>query len=286
MQSLNSSFRGFLFFLAVAGSLSGYQEIPEPPDPEFVPLTFLEQERAIVFQRLRHFKLEGNESILHLGCRDGYLSNEIAKYLPEGNIVGLENVFAEEPQIKSSNVSFLQGKFVEQGWENCYDYVICTQFDEWDDNPYKLFYAIRKAVKPGGIAIILICAANGSLPEANRLYRWLEQPENQEYAPYMRFWSNIDFSKFRSFENKYPDFRPTLYGGMRRMFACFKDLEQFREESRKWFRRIALLPFPLQELTLNHLVAVMKDRGTSNYHGEDFYKFYYKLEIAVCRKAE
>ncbi len=272
-----------MFFLLISANLIAYQEIPEVPDPKNVPLTFLQQERSMVLQYLKCFKIKGNETILHLGCRDGYLTNEIAQYLPEGRIVGLENTFAEEPKTGSDNVSFFQGKFVEQGWENCYDYVICTQFDEWDDNPYKLFDAIRKALKPGGVVIILIYADDFSLPAANPLYQWLEQPENQEYAPYMRFWSNIDISKYRSFGDKYPDFRSN-YGDVLRLFACFEDLEQFREEG-ELIRQIALLPLPLQELTLNHLVAVMKEYGTSNYDGEDIYKFYYRLEIACWRKA-
>jgi SAM-dependent methyltransferase len=282
MQSLFTSFRCFLFFLALAGSLSAYQEIPEPLDPEIFPLTFLQQERSVVFQRLRHLKLIGNENILHLGCRDGYLSNEIAKYLPEGNLVGLENVYAEQPQVKSDNVSYFQGKFVEQGWENLYDYIICTQFDEWDDDPDKLFDAIRKALKPGGKAIILICT-DCALPAINPLEDWLIKSENQEYAPFLRFWSNIDCSKLRTL--KYPDFR-SVYGKLTRMISFFRGLEQFREESRKWFRKIASLPMPLQDVALNHLVTVAEKDGTYHLDEEDFYTFYYKLEVACRQKAE
>ncbi|HEY5235248.1 MAG TPA: hypothetical protein VIJ14_03625, partial [Rhabdochlamydiaceae bacterium] len=180
---------------------------------------------------------------------------------------------------------FLQGKFVEQGWENCYDYVICTQFDEWDDNHDKLFDAIRKAVKPGGVAIILLCTDDFSLPAANPLDEWLQKSENQEYAPYMRFWSNIGVSKFRSYKRKYPDFFPIPGGMIRRMITCFRDLEQFREESRKWFRKIALLPRPFQDVVLNHLVAVTKTEGTLYFNRWHYYLFYYNLEVTCCRKA-
>lgn len=264
------------------GPLIAYQEIPEIPDPLNVPMTFLEQERAIVLQSLKNNKLKGNESILHLGCRDGYLSNEIAKYLPEGHIIGLENTFAEEPQVSSNNISFLKGKFVGQGWENRYDYIICTQFDEWDDNPYKLFYEMRCALKPGGVMILLTCT-NIALPEANPLKAWLRNPENQAYAPSLRFWSHVDFSKYRLLAKTYADLR-AIDAGMLRMITCFKNMEQFKDESRKWFRKIALLPTPLQEISLNHLSAITEANGMLNVKGIYFYLFIYKLEVRCYRK--
>lgn len=276
--------RYFMLFLAITSSLIAYQEIPEPPDPAFVPLTFLQQERSVVLHHLKKTKLKGDETILHLGCRDGYLTNEIAQYLPEGRIIGLENTFAEEPQTKSDNVSFLQTKFVEQDWENCYDYIICTQFDEWNDNSDKLFYAIRKAVKPGGIAIVLLCANDFALPSANPLEEWLIQPENQEYAPYLQFWNNIGVSEFRLLTNKTPDFR-VIDGGLPRMITCFRDLDQFKEESRKWFRKIAFLPMPLQDVVLNQLVDVTKTEGKLYVKGWKYYVFYYNLEINCYRKS-
>ena len=190
-------------------------------------------------------------------------------------------MYAEHPKANSENVSYFQGNFVEQGWENCYDYIICTQFDEWDDDPDKLFDAIRKALKPGGKAIILICT-DFALPGANSLQDWLAKSENQEYAPFLRFWSNIDCWKLRLL--KYPDF-PSVYGKLQRMIPCFRSLEQFREESRKWFRKIATLPMPLQDVALNHLVEVTEKNGTFYLDGEDFYIFYYNLEVACRQKA-
>jgi hypothetical protein len=136
------SIQWLLLFLPML--IFAYQDIPEIPDPQIVPMTFLEQERAVVLRELRYYKLKGNENVLHLGCRDGYLSNEIASYLPEGHLIGLENVYANEPPISLSNVNLLQGKFLEQGWENLYDYIICTQFDEWDEIPDELFHGLKK----------------------------------------------------------------------------------------------------------------------------------------------
>ena len=200
------SFRYFVFFLLISSNLIAYQEIPEVPNPAIVPLTLLQQERSVVLEYLKyHTKIKGNETILHLGCRDGYLINEIAGYLPEGRIIGLENVFLEEPKVGSNNVSFLQAKFVEQYWQDSYDYIICTQFDECDNNPEELFFAIKKALKPGGVMLILACT-NKSLPPANPLYQRLKEPENQKYVPYLRFWSNIDTLEF--LESRRPLSRP------------------------------------------------------------------------------
>lgn len=270
-----------LFFLAMFGLLTAHQ-IPEIPDPSIVPMTFLEQERAVVLQHLKNTNFKGNETILHLGCRDGYLSNEIAKYLPEGHIVGLENTFAEEPQIGSDNISFLQGKFVGQGWENRYDYIICTQFDEWDDNPYQLFDAMRCALKPGGVMILLTCT-DTALPAANPLNAWLRNPENPEYAPYLQFWSHVKISEYRTLWKKFPDIC-SVFGHMSRMITCFRNIEQFKEESRKWFRKIALLPTPLQEISLDHLCTIINGDKRLKVKGVPYYLFIYNLDIRCYRK--
>jgi hypothetical protein len=80
-------------------------------------MTFLEQERALILKKLKYYQVRGDEFILHLGCRDGVLSREIALYLPQEKLIGLENIFPNNPLTVSLNTTFIEGKFMDQGWK-------------------------------------------------------------------------------------------------------------------------------------------------------------------------
>lgn len=281
-MSIFRFFLPLLVFLYMFTSLPAQLQIPEIPDPAIVPMTFLEQERALVLRKLRYYQIRGDGFILHLGCRDGVFSKEIALYLPQGKLIGLENTFPNNPPSDSLNTTFIEGKFMDQGWKNLYDCIICTQLEEWEQNPKAFYYALKKALKPGGVAIILLCVED-ALPMANPLKKkLLNHQVPEEYAEYIRFWLHIDCIKFRDLMRKDSNIEQASVG-MRRMITCFKDIEIFKAEAKKWCKRIASLPAPVQEKCLDQLsIEVKKD--LLSYEGQEYHYFIYKLEVASFRK--
>jgi len=272
--------------MAFSAQLWAEQSIPSVEDPMQVPMTFLEQERALVLEKLKNLKLEGNETVLHLGCRDGALSNEIAHYLPQGSLIGFENSYSKEAQACSNNVKFLQGKFTDQNWENLFDCIVCTQFDECGDDPNYCIPHIEKALKPGGYAIIFQCIEM-ALPVANPLEKWLQQPENQPYAEHLKFWSPVSFEKFRSLVTIKFTYPAGEYSVPLRMTACFKNEDAFRSDAKKWFRKIASLKPSDQDAALSQLFETMKNSNMlllSENEYRNMYYFQYNLEAAYFRK--
>lgn len=264
-------------------SLFAQIQIPEIPDPAIVPMTFLEQERAVVLRKLRYYyQIRGDEFVLHLGCRDGTFSKEIAQYLPQGKLIGLENNFPDGPPSDSLNTTFIEGKFMEQGWENLYDCIICTQLEEWESNPKAFYGALKKALKPGGIAIILLCVED-TLPMANPLKeRLINHQVPEECVEYIRFWQHIDCIWFRDLMRKDPSIEKVDVG-MMRMITCFKDMEIFKTEAKKWCKRIASLPASAQEKCLEEFSFEVK-KDLLHYEGQIYHCFIYKLEDACFRK--
>lgn len=276
-------FLSVLIFTKIFSSLFAQIQIPEIPDPAIVPMTFLEQERAVVFRSLKYFyQVRGDEFILHLGCRDGTLSKEITQYLPHGKLIGLENNFPDGLPSDSSNSTFIEGKFMEQGWKNLYDCIICTQFEEWEPNPKLFYHALKKALKPGGAAIILLCVED-ALPMANPLKeKLINHQVPEEYAEYIRFWQDIDCIWFRDLMRKDPSVEQVNVG-MMRMITCFKDIEIFKTEAKKWCKKLAYLPVQTQEMCLEQLVIDVQKKKLPA-EGQFYHYFIYKLEDAFFRK--
>lgn len=280
-----SIFRFFLSLLCFSNlftSLLAHLQIPEIPHPAIVPMTFLEQERALVLRKLRDYQIRGDEFVLHLGCRDGVLSKEIALYLPQGKLIGLENTFPNNPPSDSLNTTFIEGNFMDQGWKNLYDCIICTQLEEWEQNPKAFYCALKKALKPGGIAIILLCAED-ALPMANPLKEKLINHQiPEECAECIRFWLHIDCIKFRDLMRKDSSIEQVDVG-LNRMITCFKDMEIFKAEAKKWCKRMAFLPAQTQEMCLEYLMIDVRKKKLPA-QGQKYHYFIYKLEDAFFRK--
>ncbi len=272
--------------LPISAQLLANYELPNISDPRLVPMTFLEQERAMVLRELRNHPLKGNETILHLGCRNGYLTKEIAEYIPQGHLIGLENTYEENPQTELLNLIFMQGTLEDQEWESVFDCVICTQFDECGLDANYCIPMIERALKPSGFAIVLQCI-DMALPEANPLKEWLRRPENQKYVEYLQFWYPIPFKNFRSLVTKQFTYPSGEFSVPIRMIACFKDEEIFKNDAKKWFRKIDTLEPLDRDICLDYLFETMKNSTMllpyENEHRRMYY-FLYNLELASFSK--
>jgi len=127
---------------------------------------YSEQESALVFQMLSFQKLRGDEKILHLGCRDGSLSREIASKVPHGQLIGIDNTVPIT--LTENNLILTNGDITTLQLQNTFDIVICTQNVDWDQKPIEFMQTIKSALKPGGIFILLLCVKE-SLPLTNPL---------------------------------------------------------------------------------------------------------------------
>ncbi len=73
-------------------------------------------EKASAFQKewgnklISELNLEGNENILDLGCGDGLLTTNLAKLVPNGNVIGVdasEGMIEVAKEKEENNLKFL-----------------------------------------------------------------------------------------------------------------------------------------------------------------------------------
>ncbi len=97
--------------------------------------------------------LRGNERVLDLGCGDGVLTAEIAKLLPEGEVVGTD---ASQGMIdvaatrERSNLRFLRLDINVLDYENQFDVVFSNAALHWIKDHQRLLQNVRRALRTDG----------------------------------------------------------------------------------------------------------------------------------------
>lgn len=104
-----------------------------------------------------HFK--GDEQILDVGCGNGKTTAEIAKKIPNGSVVGIDNSLSMIEQAKKDfggtlNLTFECIDAMEIAFKNQFDYVFSFSTFHWITDQQKAFNNIYQALKPGGTMII------------------------------------------------------------------------------------------------------------------------------------
>ena len=86
---------------------------------------------------IEELDLVGKESILDLGCGDGRLTAQIAKLVPEGNVIGID---ASEVMIKSArkleedNLSFELKNINKLDYQNEFEVIFSNAALHWVKN--------------------------------------------------------------------------------------------------------------------------------------------------------
>lgn len=111
--------------------------------------------------------LQGYEAVLDIGCGDGRITAEIAEYLPEGEILGvdssedmLELARKEFPWAKHPNLSFQQRDAGELAYEAEFDIIFSNAALHWLHDHRPVLTGISRALKLEG-RILLQMAGKG-----------------------------------------------------------------------------------------------------------------------------
>jgi trans-aconitate 2-methyltransferase len=102
-------------------------------------------------------KLKGNEHILDIGCGDGKVTAEIARRVPEGSVVGVDNAppmiaLAQKhyPTTKYSNLSFKIMDAARLSFREQFDIVFSNAVLHWVRDHTPVIAGIFNALRPGG----------------------------------------------------------------------------------------------------------------------------------------
>jgi len=112
--------------------------------------------------------LKGNERVLDIGCGDGRTTAEVAKQLPNGSVLGIDNSeemihFARKkfPQKRFPNLAFEIMDARNLSFENEFDVVFSNACLHWVIDHLPILEGIKKSLKPSG-KVLLQMAGRGS----------------------------------------------------------------------------------------------------------------------------
>ena len=157
-----------------------------------------EQQKAWGRKLIAELQFDGGERILDLGCGDGVLTAELAKFVPEGFVLGID---ASESMIETArkynagiNVRFELLDINAIDFESEFDLVFSNATLHWVKDHKKLLNNVFKALEDRGTARFQF-AGDGNCSNLIRILK--EVTSAKEYASY--------FSKFN-----WPWYMPAL----------------------------------------------------------------------------
>jgi trans-aconitate 2-methyltransferase len=140
-------------------------------------------------------KLNGHESLLDIGCGDGKITAEIAGYVPDGTVVGVDS---SKEMIELARVDFIKNEYPNLSFQvmdarylpfqERFDVVFSNAALHWIKDHRAVIAGIQKSLKPGG-RILLQMGGKGNA--ASILSIMDEMMSENEWSQYF---SDFDFS--------------------------------------------------------------------------------------------
>lgn len=160
----------------------------------------LQRRWAFAFLAPRLMQLKGNEYILDVGCGDGKITADVSKFIPEGNIVGIDPStpmldWAQKQYcaIEYPNLKFQEGGFLEPNTTDSFDVVISHCALQHCPNQSKAIENLAKLLKAGGKLWVMVPAIDNSA--------WKQAFKNvQKREKWSPYWKNAPCATFLNTE--------------------------------------------------------------------------------------
>jgi trans-aconitate methyltransferase len=105
--------------------------------------------------------LKGNERVLDIGCGDGKITAEIASYLPNGSVVGvdisqqmIDFALSKFPPGDFPNLSFQRQDAQQLSFNNEFDLIVSFSCLHWIQNHLPVIESIKNSLKPNGRTLL------------------------------------------------------------------------------------------------------------------------------------
>lgn len=134
---------------------------------------------------LEKVNFKGNERILDVGCGNGKTTAEIAKKVPEGAVIGIDNSPSMIEQGQKDwntikNLTFACIDAMEIPFKNQFDYVFSFSTFHWITDQQKAFNNIYHALKKGG-SMIIKCGCDADCPMRRAFIYVCNSPKWKNY---------------------------------------------------------------------------------------------------------
>lgn len=139
---------------------------------------------------LKKYTFQRDDCILDVGCGDGKISVLMAKEVPQGRVVGVDNSFsmiehAKRFEKEQPNVTFMQKNAEQLNFSEEFDWMTSFSCFHWIENQRAVWEGIHKALKPMGHAAVLFYKKHPDLWKA--IEKTIKHPEwsafFQHYQP-------------------------------------------------------------------------------------------------------
>ncbi len=186
-------------------------------------------EKASIFQQewgnklISELNLKGNEDILDLGCGNGLLTANLARLVPDGNVIGVdasEGMIEVAKEKEENNLKFLLMDLNEIDLNRQFDFIFSNATLHWIKNHNQLWTKIHKLLNPNGF-VRFNFAADGNSSHFNKVIK--KTIVFEEYRKY--------FSDFQ-----WPWYTPSVdeYENILKDFA-FSELNVWEENEDRFF---------------------------------------------------
>jgi trans-aconitate 2-methyltransferase len=152
-------------------------------------------QQAWARELIAKLNLCGHESVLDIGCGDGKVTAEIAGYVPDGSVVGVDNskemielASANFTKDKYPNLSFQVTDAGKLSFQEKFDVVFSNAALHWIKDHRPVIAGIQKALKPGG-RILLQMGGKGN---AESILSILEEMMSE--SEWSKYFSGFAFS--------------------------------------------------------------------------------------------
>jgi len=184
---------------------------------------------------------QGNERVLDIGCGDGTITTEIASYLPDGSILGID--------ISEEMVEFAQNKFLIKDFPFCrfqngdaaklnfndeFDIIVSFSCLHWIIDHILVLEGIKRSLKLGGKAFLQFGAKLATISPIRMAIKKVIY--NQRWSQYFESEGLLSRKGFYNRE-EYQDILKRVGLGIERIDLVPKDIIfQEKEELKGWIR--------------------------------------------------
>lgn len=185
--------------------------------------------------------LRGNERILDLGCGDGRLTAELARFVPQGSVLGIdasEGMIEAAQKHASNNLRFEVKDIDTLNWDREFDLVLSNATLHWIKDHARLLHNVFRALRAGGVGRFNF-AGDGNCSHFFKVIR--ETMMLPQYRPYF---DEFDWPWFMPTTQQYETLMRQSEFGDFRVWA--ENVDRFfpgAEAMIRWIDQPSLVPF-------------------------------------------
>lgn len=254
-------------------------------DPEDYYISWLSEQQKLAQELILKLGIKGNERVLDIGCGDGMISAEIAKQLPNGSVLGIDN---SEEMIHFARKNFSSKRFPNITFKvmdasylsfSCeFDIVISINTFHWFEDHLPILIGIKRSLRPSG-RVMLLMGGRGNAEGILEILKKIIKTEK-----WNRYFTNFSFHYSFFGPEKYIDWLDHIGLEVKRVELIPIDWYTPKDKLSSWIRTIWLpytqrIPEDLREDFIDEIADEYIKKGFLFDHNDLIHIKMMRLEV-------